>query len=51
MTVRTSRHKRARMAGRRPLNAARPTEQRVLPLLVVKEGGQLVAVSRPAEAR
>ena len=49
MTVRTARNKRARLANRRRLNAARPTEQRVSPLMVVQADGTYVA--RPPKAQ
>jgi len=50
MTVRTARNKRARLANRRRLNAARPTENRVIPLVVVNADGTRTTLSRPIEA-
>jgi hypothetical protein len=49
MTVRTARSKRTRLANRRRLNAARPHEARLIPLMVVKPDGTYVQVPRPVE--
>lgn len=49
MTVRTARSKRTRLANRRRLNAARPTENHVIPVMIVKPDGTYVAAQRAAE--
>jgi hypothetical protein len=49
MTVRVARTKRTRLANRRRLNAARPADPRVLPLMVVKADGTLAPVHRAPE--
>ena len=49
MTVRTARSKRTRLANRRRLNAARPAEARLIPVMVVQADGTYVQVPRQME--
>jgi hypothetical protein len=50
MTVRTARNKRTRLANRRRLAAARPTEDRLFPLVIVQADGSYLTMPRQAEA-